>query len=156
MQDKSTLKTVCFFIGLFITLISSGQPIEKKLNMALKGLEADEQFRHAIISLYVVDGITGTMIYDRNSQLGLAPASCQKVITSASSFELLGKTYQFRTQFAYDGTLNNSTLTGNVYFIASGDPTLGSWRWMSTNEDKIKQSIIAAINVRELQRSMEI
>ena len=78
------MKTVYLFIGLIVSSISFGQNVQARLSMAVKGLEKDEQFKHAIISLYVVDSKTGNVVFDRNSQVGLAPASCQKVVTSVS------------------------------------------------------------------------
>ncbi len=139
------MKTVYSFIGLLLSTFSFAQPLAARLDAAIKKLETDEQFKHAILSMYVVDGKTGTMIYDKNSQTGLAPASCQKVVTSASAFDLLGKNYQYKTELAVDGIIKNGELQGNLYFIAHGDPTLGSWRWKVTSEENIQQKILSAI-----------
>ena len=99
--------------------------------MHLKPLKPIPQFKHAIISLYVVDTKTGKVVFDKNSQVGLAPASCLKVVTSAAAFELLGKDYRYKTDIGYDGNIEGNTLNGNLFITASGDPTLGSWRWNS-------------------------
>jgi serine-type D-Ala-D-Ala carboxypeptidase/endopeptidase (penicillin-binding protein 4) len=82
----------------------------------------------------VIDAKTGNVVFDKNSQVGLAPASTQKIITSATAFELLGKDYRYKTELGYDGKIQNEVLNGNVYVIGSGDPTLGSWRWKQTND----------------------
>ncbi len=116
-------------------------------------METDEHFKHALVSLYVIDGSTGALVFERNPQVGLAPASCQKVITSVSAYELLGKGYRYKTGIAYDGIINNGILHGNFYIIPSGDPTLGSWRWASTSGDVVKLQILAALkkkNIREI------
>ena len=116
--------------------------------MAIKQLEADSQFKHAIISLYVVDSKTGKHVFDKNSQVGLAPASCQKVVTSAAAFELLGKDYRYKTDFTYDENMEPDNLKANLMMKVSGDPTLGSWRWEDTKMDIVKQKIFAALKTK--------
>jgi D-alanyl-D-alanine carboxypeptidase/D-alanyl-D-alanine-endopeptidase (penicillin-binding protein 4) len=41
----------------------------------------------------VINAKTGDVVFDKNSQVGLAPASTQKIITAATAFDLLGKDY---------------------------------------------------------------
>ena len=144
------MKTVYLFIGLIVSTISFGQNVQIRLLSALKTLETDSQFKHAIISLYVVNSKTGEMVIDKNSQVGLAPASCQKVITSVSAFEMLGKEYKYKTVMCYDGSIKDSVLKGNLCFKASGDPTLGSWRWEVTKEENIKQIISDALKAKNI------
>ncbi|MGB4936300.1 MAG: D-alanyl-D-alanine carboxypeptidase/D-alanyl-D-alanine-endopeptidase, partial [Ferruginibacter sp.] len=113
-----------------------GQPVETRFTNAFKKFEADTQCKHALISMYLVNGKTGKVILDRNSQIGLAPASCLKIVTSGAALDLLGKDYRYKTGFSYDGDLN---------IEASGDPTLGSWRWESTREETIQQKLRASL-----------
>jgi len=116
-----------------------GQTITQKLQKTFTFFEKDSQLKHAISSLYVIDANTGQVVFDINSQIGLAPASTQKIITSVTAFELLGKDYRYKTELGYDGILNKDTLDGNLYITGSGDPTFGSWRYKSTNPDSIFQ-----------------
>ena len=53
------MKTAYLFIGLLSGTFSSAQDITSKLTIAVRKLESDAQFRHAILSLYVVDSKTG-------------------------------------------------------------------------------------------------
>jgi D-alanyl-D-alanine carboxypeptidase/D-alanyl-D-alanine-endopeptidase (penicillin-binding protein 4) len=108
-----------------------------ELLAAWQKLEQSLPCAHASMSLYVVDSKTGQIIFDKNSQMGLAPASCQKIISSASAFSLLGNNYKFKTELGYEGDLKNGALTGNFYVIGYGDPSLGSWRWKQTNEETV-------------------
>ena len=50
----------------------------------------------------MIDAKSGEVIFDKNSQLGLAPASTQKIITSVTAFELLGKDYRYKTKLGYE------------------------------------------------------
>ena len=140
----------------FLLLIPSGllkaQPPSIQLSNAIKTLEADPQLKHAIIGLSVVETSTGKPVYEHNEQTGLAAASCQKVLTSAAAFELLGKEYRYKTELGYDGTIKDSILNGNLFIIGSGDPTLGSWRYGSTADSAIRKRWIAAIRKLGIKR----
>jgi D-alanyl-D-alanine carboxypeptidase/D-alanyl-D-alanine-endopeptidase (penicillin-binding protein 4) len=136
------------FLLLILVCVSFNcfpQIIKQKLSAAIKKLEADSQCEHGIISLYVVDNKTGKNIFDRNGSIGLAPASCQKIITSATAFELLGKQYTYTTRLGYDGKIDNGMLSGNIHIIGSGDPTLGSWRYQQTKEEFVLDQFKNAI-----------
>src|ERR1044072_3783931 len=105
------------------------QTIAVKLANAIKQFEADAQVQHGIISLYVADAQTGKTVYEHNAQIGLAPASTQKLFTSAATFELLGSDYRYKTVVGYDGNIEDGVLKGNLHINGTGDATLGSWRW---------------------------
>ncbi|MEP7142252.1 MAG: D-alanyl-D-alanine carboxypeptidase, partial [Ferruginibacter sp.] len=127
------------------------QNIAGQLDIAIKKLSQDEQFKHAIISLYVIDSRTGNVVFDKNGELGLAPASCQKVITSVSAFELLGKGFQYKTYVDYDLQINRGVLEGNLYLTGRGDPTLGSNRWNTTSEELVLKKILGILRKNRIQ-----
>ncbi|MGZ8536796.1 MAG: D-alanyl-D-alanine carboxypeptidase/D-alanyl-D-alanine endopeptidase, partial [Flavisolibacter sp.] len=142
------------FIIFFLLLFHSGinaQSISKKLQTAFQKFESDPQLRNAISSLYVIDGRTGKVIFSKNSLIGLAPASTQKIITSATAYELLGKDFRYQTYIGYDIGIENQELLGNLYFIGSGDPTLGSWRWQTTKEQVVFQKIVDAFTNNKIR-----
>ena len=148
-SNYSSMKTFHLTIGLiFITAFSIAQSVSDKLEIAMKKLEADSSLRHASLSLYVVESKTNKVVFDFNSQLGLAPASCQKIITSVTAFELLGNNYQYKTELGYDGIITDGVLKGNLYIIGYGDPTLGSWRFSNT-----KDSVVLANWMHAIKRS---
>jgi D-alanyl-D-alanine carboxypeptidase/D-alanyl-D-alanine-endopeptidase (penicillin-binding protein 4) len=132
------------FSFLFIGSVSS-QSITQRLQSAYQFFESDSQLKSAIASLYVIDGKTGKVVFEKNSTIGLAPASTQKIFAAAAAYELLGKDFQYTTEFGYSGSIENNSLNGSLYIKGSGDPTLGSWRWKSTNEDSVISRIVKAI-----------
>ncbi len=145
------MKLLAFILFIF-TGDSYGQSISEKLNAAVSKLELDSQFKHGTISLYIVESKTGKIIFDKNSETGLAPASCQKVITAASAFALLGKDYNYKTMLGYGGKIDNGVLKGNVYIVGSGDPSLGSWRYNGTKENNVLNNFIKAIKDAGIQK----
>ena len=57
------------------------------------------------------------------------PASSLKVITTFTALDLLGFDYKYETKIGYTGSLlGDGTLTGDLWIIGSGDPSLGSFR----------------------------
>src|SRR4030095_4374840 len=118
-----------------------GQPVTQKLQKAFTAFEKDSQLKHAISSLYIIDAKTSQVLFDKNSQIGLAPASTQKIITSVTAFELLGKDYRYKTSF-----FSPQTAVTSLNIIPSGDPTFGSWRWSWTNTDSIINNLIVSLN----------
>ena len=125
---------------LALSFSATAQTVTQKLQKGFSVFEKDTQLTHAISSLYVIDAQTGQVVFDKNSKIGLAPASTQKIITSVTAFELLGKDYRYKTSFGI-GKKN----TEAFYIIPSGDPTLGSPRWNSTKDDGLIKRIVNAI-----------
>lgn len=140
------MKTIYLLLCLFSCHFSFSQDIREKLDKAINKLAVDEQFEHSILSMYVVDGKTGKVVYDKNGQTGMTPASCQKVITSVSAFELLGKNYKYETPIKIDRETDSILLI----IQSSGDPTLGSWRWNSTKMDAVYKFIYDALKKRNV------
>jgi D-alanyl-D-alanine carboxypeptidase/D-alanyl-D-alanine-endopeptidase (penicillin-binding protein 4) len=132
-----------FALSLFLLCVitSGAQNVSAALKNAVQKLESDPQMQQALLSLYVADAATGKPIFAHNSAIGMAPASTQKIVTSATAYALLGPGFKYRTQFAL-------VKNGPAHTLAirpSGDPTLGSWRWKSTTEAAVVQRIALAV-----------
>jgi len=116
----------------------------QNLEKAFTNLLADEQTKHAITSLCVLDANTGKIRFARNEQIGLATASTLKTITAATAFSVLGKDFQYQTTLTYSGNVNaEGVLKGNVIITGSGDPTLGSWRYQNKENVVLNQWVTA-------------
>ena len=142
-----------FFAFYILHFTLSAQTTEQKLQKAYQQFESDSQTKHAVISLYVINAKTGQIVFDKNSQIGLAPASTQKIVTAATAFEWLGKDYRYKTEFGYDGKIENEVLEGNLCIVGSGDPTLGSWRYPTTTDTVILNrwlNIIQTLKIKKI------
>lgn len=145
---KTAVQVIC---SLLITGFLQAQNISKKLDDAVKKFEADSQMKSAILGLYIVDN-NGAVVFDKNSTIGLAVASSQKVITSTATLESLGIGYRYKTEFAYDGKIENGALNGDVYLVGYGDPTLGSWRYNDTKEQVVLNKWIQSLKQAGITR----
>lgn len=142
MRIKALLLTNFILIGG----IAGAQTLQSRLQTAFNRLQADSQCKYASVSLTVLDAKTGETVFTANPNMGLATASTLKTITSITAFNILGKDFQYQTQFGYSGTISaDGTLNGDLIIKGAGDPTLGSWRYSGHRENEILMQLVAAI-----------
>jgi serine-type D-Ala-D-Ala carboxypeptidase/endopeptidase (penicillin-binding protein 4) len=141
MQKRITL------LACLIPLLTNimGQTPQSRLNTALTRLEKDSQMIHGIAAFYVADAETGETIFNRHGNLGLAPASVQKVVSAAAALELLGSDFRYQTYFGYLGEIEKGILQGPIVVRGTGDPTLGSARFAGTRPSVIGRSLRMAL-----------
>ena len=85
------------------------------------------QIENASVGVSVINLENNKILFERNSNTSLVPASNLKLLTTGIALETLGKDYRFKTTLTYDGVIkSDGTLEGNIYIIGGGDPTLGS------------------------------
>ena len=125
------MKKFCLMCWLVLLCsVLNAQPVELRLRNAAMALQNDPQLRHGQVSFVVLDAMSGKQVYSLNPEIGLAPASTQKIFTAIAAFDLLGKDFRYTTTFSLA-----KVDSGNALIIsASGDPTFGSDRWTQTNE----------------------
>lgn len=84
----------------------------------------DEQ--NADVGVYVKSMKTGEVLYTRNINQPMVPASTMKILTAEAALIYLGPDYRFSTQLLTDSNavVKNGVLQGNLYIVLSGDPTL--------------------------------
>ena len=140
------MKNSFLFIFILCYSVAFSQGPEQQFNAALRKLQEDPSFRHATISLYMINTTLGKIVTDMNSEIGVAPASCQKVITASTAFALLGHDFSYKTTIGYTGNIVKGTLNGNLILKGSGDPTLGSWRYDQAREENIISDFKSAIS----------
>lgn len=90
----------------------------------LDAILADSRLAGAQVSVTVRDAPTGEVLYARNADARLIPASNQKLFIAAAAFAVLGPEYRFRTAVLTAGRPQNGVLEGNLYLKGTGDPTM--------------------------------
>src|ERR1700744_4467483 len=140
------IHTKCRVSLFFVAANGYGQSLNQKLQSAFNRLQADSQCKYASVSLTVLDAKTGETVFAVNPNMGLATASTLKTITSITAFNILGKDFQYQTQFGYSGTIAaDGTLNGDLIIKGAGDPTLGSWRYSGHKENEILSQMVASL-----------
>lgn len=119
-------KLILTSILITINVVCDGQ---SALQSRMDKHFAQSSYKHAALSVCVMDMETNKIIASINPETSLVPASSLKLITTLSSLDILGSDYRYKTKISYSGKIDpDGTLTGNIYIVGSGDPTLGSPR----------------------------
>ncbi|MGI9092765.1 MAG: D-alanyl-D-alanine carboxypeptidase/D-alanyl-D-alanine endopeptidase [Mycobacteriales bacterium] len=72
----------------------------------------------------IVRTASGKVLYEKNADTRLEPASNTKIFTSTTALNVLGPSYRFNTTVLDDGHRHGSVLVGSLSIRGGGDPTL--------------------------------
>ena len=97
---------------------------EDELNAKITNVLNHEELKGSVTGISVRDATTGEIIYQKNGDTRLRPASSMKLVTGAAALKLLGDDYRFKTEVYADKKVRNGILQGNLYLKGYGDPTL--------------------------------
>lgn len=140
------MKFHLFYIFFFAS--TSGlfsQSLTQKITKAYAEFEQDPQLGYGISSLTVINSKTGEVLFTKNGDIGLAPASTLKTITSATAYQILGKDFRWETALGYTGSITDGVLKGDLILKGSGDPTLGSSRYSQSKADVLLGKWVNAV-----------
>ena len=62
------MRTIFCVLSLFFCITIFGQDVTIQVQNGITNLEKDPQFKHAILSMYVVDSKTGKVVFEKNMQ----------------------------------------------------------------------------------------
>jgi len=80
---------------------------------------------HALAAVRVVSPASGKVLYERNADLSMNPASNMKLFTSAAAMAKLGPDYRFTTRvLAERKPADDGVLAGDLVLQGGGDPVL--------------------------------
>lgn len=93
--------------------------IKSRIDAALERLAP-----HAVVGVRVLSVTRNQVLYERNPDLSLNPASNMKLFTSAAALARLGPDYRFTTRVFKNGPVDQQTLAGDLALQGGGDPVL--------------------------------
>ena len=67
---------------------------------------------------------SGKLVFERNGDLALLPASAEKLAISLTALRVLGPRFRFQTEVLGSGELVGQVWHGDLYLVGYGDPTL--------------------------------
>ena len=126
--------TVLAVVLLLVITVGARPPaaLEDRFDQLLQAEELDDTFWG--IDIRYVE--SGQQLYGYNAQKILLPASTNKLLTSATALDALGRNYRYRTTLYYDGEVtSDGTLEGDLIIVGSGDPTFGSSAMSNPGEE---------------------
>ena len=130
-------------------LLSPKDQIEFNINKMF----TDPVLRNANWGFVVYDTKTGKIVTSYNENAPLVPASTTKLLTTETAFSLLGTKYRWNTQLEYSGSVDGEgVLTGNLYIVGSGDPSLGGNRGGAASYGQIVTQYMDAIRDKGIKK----
>lgn len=109
----------------FLCLLPLTLGAQTRAQQYIENVAKEEPLRSASWGVLAVNA-RGDTLAKWNHLTKLVPASNMKLVTTGTALQRLGAGYRFETVLAYDGTVVDSTLLGNLYIVGGGDPTLGA------------------------------
>jgi D-alanyl-D-alanine carboxypeptidase/D-alanyl-D-alanine-endopeptidase (penicillin-binding protein 4) len=97
---------------------------EQDLGARIDEILDDPRYDGSRVSVVVRSAETGELLYTRDADSRMLPASNTKLFTSAAAMDLLGPDYRFDTSVLTDGDRSGHTLRGDLFLRGGGDPTL--------------------------------
>ncbi len=95
------------------------------LRQVLSSLSTQGPLATARVGIQVVSLLDGSVVYARNADELLNPASNVKLVTAAAALSRLGADFRFETEFLLDGALGERP---RLYVRGKGDPTMTTER----------------------------
>ncbi len=76
----------------------------------------------SLFAAKIIDLDTDEVVYEKQPDMLLMPASSQKIVTLYSALRLIDVDDAFKTSLYTDGTIKDGKINGNLYFKFNGDP----------------------------------
>lgn len=112
-------------LALAATLAPAASAQTASLRTRLDAIFDRPATSNAFWGVSIADATTGEVLYRRNADRSLMPASNMKLYTTAAALDLFGADHRFTTRLYADGPVEGATLRGNLVVRGGGDPTLG-------------------------------
>ena len=96
-----------------------------KICQRVDSLLTPELLTRSQVGLHIYDLTADSTIFAFGADQLMRPASNQKVITAVTALSQLGTDFNFRTSLYGEGSINDSTLEGNIYIKGGFDPRFG-------------------------------
>jgi D-alanyl-D-alanine carboxypeptidase/D-alanyl-D-alanine-endopeptidase (penicillin-binding protein 4) len=101
---------------------------EEPWQAALERAAAAKGLRGASLSALVVDRRSGAVLWAREADALLIPASTQKLLTAVAALDAFGPAHRFVTELRASRPIGTDGAVGDL-FVRGGDPSLTSEQW---------------------------
>lgn len=141
-KDMKKIMAVCL---LGVSLAQAADPsagiqpgtaaIRERLNRAVNQVIPEKKEKDLKVGVIVGSVATGEVLFEKNADTLVIPASVSKIFTTYSALKRLKPNFTFKTGISYSGIVSEGRLSGDLYIRGGGDPSLVSERmWMMVNE----------------------
>ena len=130
LRPAAALPALVLFAVLALASLTGADPPSAALARVAAVLDSSQA--SVLWGVVVADARTGEVLFSRNPERPLLPASNQKVLTVAVALDRLGADFRYRTPLLFDGTEEangqggGTVLRGTFGIVGAGDPSFGS------------------------------
>jgi len=114
---------------------------DTRLLQSLERLVACPDLAGGRVGVVVVDAATGAVAAEHAADLGFAPASNQKLVTSAVALQSLGPRHRMATELLLRGEVRDGVLRGDLVLRGFGDPTFAQEEVAPGRVDRLVQAV---------------
>ena len=116
----------CIALIVLVLPLNLGTKPADTLSDRIDAILDDPRAASAFWGVYVKDLSTNRVLYSKNADKTLIPASNQKILTAAAALDILGSEYRYETTLHFKGEIGGSVMRGDLILEGSGDPTFAS------------------------------
>jgi D-alanyl-D-alanine carboxypeptidase/D-alanyl-D-alanine-endopeptidase (penicillin-binding protein 4) len=116
--------TACATRSLTTAAAPDTAPATADLHDQIDSLLDSPALEHASVAIHIESLADGRVIYSRQADARMIPASALKIVTAAVAAERLGWAHRFETRLEADGPVVDGMLHGNLVVVGEGDPTI--------------------------------
>jgi D-alanyl-D-alanine carboxypeptidase/D-alanyl-D-alanine-endopeptidase (penicillin-binding protein 4) len=130
-SSRIALVLGCLALAAAPASVSSAADARGDLSRRLEAALRSPALRGARIGVCVRDAATGAVLFERDADRLLVPASNLKLATAAAALSAFGPTHRFTTELSTDAPLDAQGRVDWLYLRGGGDPALTSedfWR----------------------------
>lgn len=128
------------------TSVSAKLSAKEEIDLSISKMMTDPVLKNANWGFVVYDPKREEIITSYNENLAFIPASTTKLLTTDTALTLLGSNYKWLTQLEYSGEIDeNGVLSGNLYIIGSGDPSIGTRKAGASSYASIASDFVYAV-----------
>lgn len=103
--------------------VTASKKIKQSLAQQVGIALGDKAVRNATVGIHILDLDSGDVVYSKNADRYLKPASNTKLLTTAAALAILGPDYQFESTFLSQGKIRNGVLDGDLQLHIDHDFT---------------------------------
>lgn len=121
---RASAAAVLTLLALLPALSHAADPAPKELDAALRAIVDETPLAGARAGILVADAASGKVLYAKDADVLLNPASNVKLFTSAAALARLGPEYRFSTEFLVDAGGSTGRTVKTLYVRGKGDPSI--------------------------------
>ena len=123
------LRGISVFVWLLFALSPAAAELPSALTARLDASLSVPSLRGARVGALVVRESDGAVLYARDADRAMVPASNMKILTAIAVLSQRGPTHRFETRVLADGPLDAEGEVNTLYVVGDGDPALNSEDW---------------------------